>query len=183
MLAGIAKYYYSPGMAADVQQLVTSCNMCRRMKYVGLLEPLPVPEQPWKVVSLDFITGLSSTSGGHDAMSTGVGCGPVLAWAEPTLWSGVKGVQPTYTRHRLWGGRPSGQRDLVVDKGGANVDLDRGDSGRRAAEHRVAGRRLGNVDFEQPTGCDRLTGVLVDVELVDQKCRRPGAGRPGERST
>ncbi|CAI7818850.1 unnamed protein product [Closterium sp. NIES-53] len=31
-LAGIAKYYYSPGMAADVQQFVTSCDTCQRMK-------------------------------------------------------------------------------------------------------------------------------------------------------
>ncbi|CAI7812261.1 unnamed protein product [Closterium sp. NIES-53] len=31
-LAGIAKYYYWPGMAADVQQFVTSCETCQRMK-------------------------------------------------------------------------------------------------------------------------------------------------------
>ncbi|GJP51444.1 hypothetical protein CLOM_g10605, partial [Closterium sp. NIES-68] len=30
--------------------------------------PLPVPEQPWQVVSLDFITGLPPTSSGHDAI-------------------------------------------------------------------------------------------------------------------
>ncbi|CAI7816592.1 unnamed protein product, partial [Closterium sp. NIES-54] len=31
-LAGIAKYYYWPRMAADVQQFVTSCDTCQRMK-------------------------------------------------------------------------------------------------------------------------------------------------------
>ncbi|CAI7732175.1 unnamed protein product [Closterium sp. NIES-53] len=72
-LAGIAKYYYWPRMAADVQQFVTSCNTCQRMKSskqkkTGLLQPLPVPEQPWQVVSLDFITGLPSTSRGHDSI-------------------------------------------------------------------------------------------------------------------
>ncbi|CAI7885848.1 unnamed protein product [Closterium sp. NIES-53] len=72
-LAGIAKYYYWPGMAADVQQFVTSCDTCQRMKsskqkIAGLLQPLPVPEQPWQVVSLDFITGLPSTSRGHDSI-------------------------------------------------------------------------------------------------------------------
>ncbi|CAI7820390.1 unnamed protein product [Closterium sp. NIES-53] len=30
--AGIAKYYYGPQMAADVQQFVTSCETCQRMK-------------------------------------------------------------------------------------------------------------------------------------------------------
>ncbi|CAI7881540.1 unnamed protein product, partial [Closterium sp. NIES-53] len=72
-LAGIAKYYYWPRMAADVQQFVTSCDTCQRMKNnkqkkTGLLQPLPVPEQPWQVVSLDFITGLPSTSRGHDSI-------------------------------------------------------------------------------------------------------------------
>ncbi|CAI7805937.1 unnamed protein product [Closterium sp. NIES-54] len=60
-------------MAADVQQFVTSCDTCQRMKSskqkkTGLLQPLPVPEQPWQVVSLDFITGLPSTSRGHDSI-------------------------------------------------------------------------------------------------------------------
>ncbi|CAI7797165.1 unnamed protein product, partial [Closterium sp. NIES-53] len=72
-LAGIAKYYYWPRMAADVQQFVTSCDTCQRMKSskqkkTGLLQPLPVPEQPWQVVSLDFVTGLPSTSRGHDSI-------------------------------------------------------------------------------------------------------------------
>ncbi|CAI7767857.1 unnamed protein product, partial [Closterium sp. NIES-54] len=31
-LAGIARYYYWPRMAADVQQFVTSCDTCQRMK-------------------------------------------------------------------------------------------------------------------------------------------------------
>ncbi|CAI7909152.1 unnamed protein product, partial [Closterium sp. NIES-53] len=76
-LAGIAKYYYWPGMAADVQQFVTPCDTCQRMKSskqkkAGLLQPLPIPEQPWQVVSLDFITRLPSTSRGHDAILVGI---------------------------------------------------------------------------------------------------------------
>ncbi|CAI7918905.1 unnamed protein product [Closterium sp. NIES-53] len=73
MVAGIAKYYYWPGMATNLQQFVTSCDTCQRMKSskqkkAGLLQPLPIPEQPWQVVSLDFITGLPSTSRGHNAI-------------------------------------------------------------------------------------------------------------------
>ncbi|GJP81604.1 hypothetical protein CLOP_g11747 [Closterium sp. NIES-67] len=30
--------------------------------------PLPVPEQPWQVVSLDFTTGLPTTTSGHDVI-------------------------------------------------------------------------------------------------------------------
>ncbi|GJP39908.1 hypothetical protein CLOM_g24232 [Closterium sp. NIES-68] len=39
-----------------------------KQKQAGLLQPLPVPEQPWQVVSLDFITGLPTTTSGHDAI-------------------------------------------------------------------------------------------------------------------
>ncbi|GJP52379.1 hypothetical protein CLOM_g11500, partial [Closterium sp. NIES-68] len=72
-LTGIAKHYYLPHMPDEVQKFVTSCTTCQRMKSskqkkAGLLQPLPVPEQPWQVVSLDFITGLPSTTLGHDAI-------------------------------------------------------------------------------------------------------------------
>ncbi|GJP71568.1 hypothetical protein CLOP_g2389 [Closterium sp. NIES-67] len=60
-------------MADDVQKFVTSCATCQRMKSskqkkTGLLQPLPIPEQPWQVVSLDFISGLPTTTSGHDAI-------------------------------------------------------------------------------------------------------------------
>ncbi|CAI7843726.1 unnamed protein product [Closterium sp. NIES-54] len=60
-------------MADDVQKFVTSCDTCQRMKSskqkkAGLLQPLPVPEQPWQVVTLDFITGLPPTKAGYDAI-------------------------------------------------------------------------------------------------------------------
>ncbi|GJP41373.1 hypothetical protein CLOM_g1045 [Closterium sp. NIES-68] len=72
-LTGIAKHYYWPHMADDVQKFVTSCDTCQRMKSnkqkkAGLLQPLPVPEQPWQVVSLDFITTLPPTTSSHDAI-------------------------------------------------------------------------------------------------------------------
>ncbi|CAI7834527.1 unnamed protein product, partial [Closterium sp. NIES-53] len=72
-LAGIAKHYYWPHMADDVQKFVTSCDTCQRMKSskqkkAGFLQPLPDPEQPWQVVSLDFITGLPPTKAGYDTI-------------------------------------------------------------------------------------------------------------------
>ncbi|GJP30128.1 hypothetical protein CLOM_g22514 [Closterium sp. NIES-68] len=71
-LTGIAKHYYWPHLAEDVKKFVTSCDTCQRMKSskqkkAGLLQPLLVLEQPWQMVSLDFITGLPPTTSGHDA--------------------------------------------------------------------------------------------------------------------
>lgn len=42
--------------------------MCQQVKaervpYPGLLQPLPVPDQAWKVITMDFIEGLPVSSG------------------------------------------------------------------------------------------------------------------------
>jgi transposase InsO family protein len=52
-----------PGLKKTVKDYVTSCSICQqvksdRAKYPGLLQPLPVLEHAWQVVSLDFIEGL-----------------------------------------------------------------------------------------------------------------------------
>ena len=62
-----------PGMARDVREYVRTCDQCQRNKPPGgktrgLLQPLPIPAEPWEEVSLDFITGLPRTKKGHDAI-------------------------------------------------------------------------------------------------------------------
>ncbi|GJP81062.1 hypothetical protein CLOP_g11242 [Closterium sp. NIES-67] len=71
---------YKPGhknkagaLSRPAHKFVTSCTTCQRMKSskqkkAGLLRPLPVPEQAWQVVSLEFITGLPTTTSGHDTI-------------------------------------------------------------------------------------------------------------------
>lgn len=64
----IAANLYWVGMKNDVQEFVRSCDTCQRQKYMasspaGLLQPLPIPEQIWEDVSLDFITGLPKSKG------------------------------------------------------------------------------------------------------------------------
>lgn len=51
------------GMKKSVQLFVSSCFTCQRAKpdrtrLPGLLQPLPVPNSAWQVVSLDFVEGL-----------------------------------------------------------------------------------------------------------------------------
>jgi len=62
----IERKFYWPGLATDVREYVLSCQTCQniaipRHKPYGKLEPLPIPEGPWKEVSLDFITQLPSS--------------------------------------------------------------------------------------------------------------------------
>lgn len=56
---------YWEGMQADVAEFVKACIICQQTKIpahlpYGLLQPLPIPENVWEDVSLDFIVGLPS---------------------------------------------------------------------------------------------------------------------------
>ena len=49
-------------------QHVRECSICQQNKIehihpAGLLQPLPIPEQKWGSVSMDFITGLPKVQG------------------------------------------------------------------------------------------------------------------------
>ena len=50
-------------MKADVREYVKTCDLCQRIRVhrhspYGKLEPLPVPQEPGDVMSMDFITSL-----------------------------------------------------------------------------------------------------------------------------
>lgn len=59
----IKQLFAWPKMKLSVQDYVKSCPVCQQdkiehIKTPGLLQALPMPSQPWTVVSLDFIEGL-----------------------------------------------------------------------------------------------------------------------------
>lgn len=50
-------------MKEDIHKWVAECDVCQRVKtehvhYLGLLQPLPIPEGPWENIAMDFIEGL-----------------------------------------------------------------------------------------------------------------------------
>ena len=49
-------------MKTAVKEFVLSCSICQQSKYdrsraLGLLQPLPILESAWHVISLDFVEG------------------------------------------------------------------------------------------------------------------------------
>lgn len=57
-----------PGLKDQVREFVAQCAICKqakpeRVRYPGLLEPLPVPPHVWHTVSMDFVEGLPRSSG------------------------------------------------------------------------------------------------------------------------
>ena len=71
----IETYFFWPGMRQDIQDYVTKCIVCQKVKYdrgkaPGLLQPLPIPEGPWQSISMDFIFGLPKSIQGNTGIWT-----------------------------------------------------------------------------------------------------------------
>lgn len=60
--------FYWPGMKRDLKHFIRSCDICQQVKADnsfpnGLLQPLPIPYQPWTHITMDFINGLPNSHG------------------------------------------------------------------------------------------------------------------------
>jgi RNase H-like domain found in reverse transcriptase/Integrase zinc binding domain/Chromo (CHRromatin Organisation MOdifier) domain/Integrase core domain len=59
----LTRNFYWPGLAQMVKDYVRSCEVCQRVKPKrhkpsGELEPLPIPDEKWKSLTVDFVTDL-----------------------------------------------------------------------------------------------------------------------------
>ena len=64
----ISATYYWPRMSREIKIFVNTCDVCqktkpRRHRPMGLLQPIPIPSQPFEVVSMDFIPELPVSDG------------------------------------------------------------------------------------------------------------------------
>ncbi|KAJ3707248.1 hypothetical protein LUZ61_010953 [Rhynchospora tenuis] len=64
----VKKMFFWPGLKKAVCDYVRQCEICQLSKgehihSPGLLQPLPIPEQAWTSISMDFILGLPKSEG------------------------------------------------------------------------------------------------------------------------
>jgi hypothetical protein len=57
-------------MKQSVKDYVEQCTICKqakheRVRYPGLLQPLPVPKQAWQTITMDFVEGLPRSKGAN----------------------------------------------------------------------------------------------------------------------
>jgi hypothetical protein len=69
----LSRHYWWPGWSAAVRDYCAMCDACQRNKPrnkrpAGLLQPLQMPDNCWKSVSMDFIVSLPLTLNKHDAI-------------------------------------------------------------------------------------------------------------------
>lgn len=68
VFAEISRYYWWPKMLDTITQFTNNCHVCKRitpsrLKFQGLLKPLPVPQRRWADISVDFIGPLPISEG------------------------------------------------------------------------------------------------------------------------
>jgi hypothetical protein len=59
----VKQFFAWPKLKQSVQQFMAGCSVCQQaklehVKAPGMLQPLPVPSNPWEMISLDFVEGL-----------------------------------------------------------------------------------------------------------------------------
>jgi hypothetical protein len=58
----LRKEFYWPNMKGETVEYLAKCIECQQVKVehqhpARLLQPLPIPEWKWEIISMDFITG------------------------------------------------------------------------------------------------------------------------------
>ncbi|MCO5547211.1 hypothetical protein L7F22_000656 [Adiantum nelumboides] len=74
-IKAIDTFFYWPTLRRDVDAFVRLCLVCQKVKFdrqkaPGLLQPLPIPDKPWKSITMDFIFYLPRTPTGNDGIWT-----------------------------------------------------------------------------------------------------------------
>lgn len=72
-LHGISQRFYWPSINLDIKRCIETCGFCQQHKFthqhkLGLLQSLDIPSYCWDSVAMEFITGLSKTRVGRDAI-------------------------------------------------------------------------------------------------------------------
>jgi hypothetical protein len=73
MVEAVKSHYFWLGMKKDIIEYITRCLECQKVKVdhkhpPGLLQPLPIPEWKWEVVTMDFITEFPKKGKQHDSI-------------------------------------------------------------------------------------------------------------------
>jgi hypothetical protein len=72
-ITSVKSQYYWLGMKKEVSNFISKCLECLKVKAehrhpYSFLQPLPIPEWKWEVVTMYFITKLPKTNKKHDSI-------------------------------------------------------------------------------------------------------------------
>jgi hypothetical protein len=73
MITATRKTFYCPGLKKYIAEYLAKCIECQQVKekhrhLARLLQPLPIPKWKWETISMDFITGLPTSTKQNDTI-------------------------------------------------------------------------------------------------------------------
>ena len=74
MYRDLKQHFWWHGMKREIARFVSKCLVCQQVnvehqRTAGLLlQPLPIPEQKWEHITMNFVTALPRSSKGHSAI-------------------------------------------------------------------------------------------------------------------
>ena len=73
MISVVKKHFFQPKLKADIALFIKKCQECYIVKakhqhHSRLLQPLPIPEWVWEVISMDFIIVLPKSKKQNDSI-------------------------------------------------------------------------------------------------------------------
>ena len=73
MITTIKRSYYWSELKIDIAEFISKCIECQQVNIefrnpMGLLQPIPIPECKWEVISMGFIIGFPRTSKKYDVI-------------------------------------------------------------------------------------------------------------------
>lgn len=163
-IAVVSREFFWPNLQTTIKQFVRNCGICGRTKVwrdrkQGLLRPLPVPEQQWQEVSVDFI-GPLPLSQGFDTIAVftdRLGKGVLLAACHSTITSDGFArlfIKTFYSLHAL-------PRAMVSDRGPQFI----GQAWKTVCKFLQIERRLSTAFHPQTDGSTERVNAEVEVLL------------------
>ena len=151
-------------MREAITRYIKNCDVCQRIKATrhapyGLLQPLEVPQQPWKSIAMDFVTGLPESEG-YDAIWVVIDRLTKMAHFVPCHTSikaeefGRLFIQNIFRLH----GMP---HDIVSDRG----SLFTSEFWKKATEGRQIQRKLSTAFHPQTDGQTERTNAIMEQYL------------------
>jgi hypothetical protein len=72
-IVAVKKQYFWPYMKKEVADFIATCLKCEKVKIehkhpTSFLQPLPIPEWKWDVVTVNFITNMPKTAKKHNSI-------------------------------------------------------------------------------------------------------------------
>ena len=161
----VAARYWWPGLAADVDRYVANCMTCRpskvpRDKTPGLLQPLPVVEQPWRDLVIDF-KKMPESKKGNNNLFVSIDRLTKISWSIPTRDSATAALAARlYYQgpYRIFG-LP---RSVVSDRGPQFI-----------SEFRQELCKILNINWKLSTSGHSQTAGQAEImnEYIDQRLR------------